>query len=353
MYFSILKWKQGEIRGLSELANDLRPDISVVGEIPPPPWDSENEQPAKPLDEHLRNVPDQIRDIEPRVERIFLDFRQLGSPDDVAALDIMLPGLTEFPTVGFSLGTTTGGYSEQYIARVLQIARDSERPLALRVSKNDMATINFSGFIESWLQAAELNSGRLSLLLDCGDLDQPNLAVITAVCASALKDTRQKGFAHVAVGGTSFPSNLAGFQRGENEIPRHELKLWTDTLQVMGTEPLSFLDYGVTSRDLNEQLPLPAMLQMTANIRYTVRNRFLVFRAGRLREHGYEQFRDLSALITQHQEYAGHTFSWGDRYIWDCAASIVTVGNNTTWRKVATNHHVTFVIDELRKLAAD
>ncbi|GAA0195989.1 hypothetical protein JKF87_17080 [Brevundimonas nasdae] len=55
------------------------------------------------------------------------------------------------------------------------------------------------------------------------------------------------------------------------------------------------------------------------------------------------------SIITSGQ-YMGPTFSQGSAYIQGCQSGTVTRGNPTTWKWVATNHHITVVLDDLSRI---
>ena len=91
----------------------------------------------------------------------------------------------------------------------------------------------------------------------------------------------------------------------------------------------------------------PRIMRPSASIRYTHDDEWLVIKARNLRDHGYEQFHEVCGDLVRRAEYAGQQFSWGDGYIFDCAAKRVGTGNLTTWRKVGTSHHLAMVAHQL------
>lgn len=99
-------------------------------------------------------------------------------------------------------------------------------------------------------------------------------------------------------------------------------------------------------------------MNLSGHIRYTTDEEFLIVKGGAVRDvkrngevvaegRGYEQMVDLCRVLINLPEYSGADFSWGDRYIWDCANGTASHGNATTWRQFATNHHLTFVVHQL------
>ena len=48
--------------------------------------------------------------------------------------------------------------------------------------------------------------------------------------------------------------------------------------------------------------------------------------------------------------FRGPNFSYGDKYISDCAAKLESPSNLSRWKDVAINHHITLVADDLATL---
>jgi hypothetical protein len=130
-------------------------------------------------------------------------------------------------------------------------------------------------------------------------------------------------------------------------VPRLEWRLWnvlrkrTPALSRLPT----FGDYAVQSAVAPD--PEATFFPGAANIRYTCEDYWAIFRGRQLTRYGYEQFHDLSERLQQQSFYSGPGFSWGDKFILDCAMQVEGTGNNSTWRKVGTSHHLTFVVHQL------
>jgi Beta protein len=91
-------------------------------------------------------------------------------------------------------------------------------------------------------------------------------------------------------------------------------------------------------------------MRMSAAVRYATPNDWLILKKKNVRDHGFEQFHDIAAELVQRSEFRGADFSGGDRAIHDCAKRNSGPGNATTWRWIATNHHVETVIDQIANL---
>lgn len=137
---------------------------------------------------------------------------------------------------------------------------------------------------------------------------------------------------------------------GEAAIPRHEISLWA----ILATErlPLTpiYSDYGVIHPDFSD---LTLSTHINGKIRYTASQHLYVFRGHSLRKlNKYEQYRTLAAKVIACEHYQGNSFSYGDRYIYDCATGYAGTGNPGTWVLVDQNHHISFVAQQMTRLVA-
>src|SRR5258708_7679806 len=128
-------------------------------------------------------------------------------------------------------------------------------------------------------------------------------------------------------------------------------ELWKTLQRRPGLLPragMIFGDYAI-AHPVTKELD-PRTMQMSASIRYTTQNNWLVLKGRNVRQYGFDQYFDLSRALVERIEYSGRDFSWGDKYIADCATGMEGPGNATTWRKVGTNHHLTLVTREIANL---
>jgi len=178
--------------------------------------------------------------------------------------------------------------------------------------------------------------------------DERNLDV-DAVIGFVNRLPRLREWRTFTVAATSFPQNLTGLPPSDASlIPRQEWNLWTELsrlrIQRIARVP-TFGDYAISHPEPAEVDP--RIMRPSASVRYTCDLAWLILKARNLRDHGYEQFHDVCWVLVQRAEYCGRQFSWGDRYIDDCAAERVGTGNLTTWRKVGTSHHLAFAVHQI------
>ncbi len=107
----------------------------------------------------------------------------------------------------------------------------------------------------------------------------------------------------------------------------------------------SFGDYAISSAVPFDFEPY---MDVSAKIRYTTDEHWLVVKGKSTKRNGFEQYHDLAKQVVERIEYCGPMFSEGDRYIDNCAHHRTRgPGNSSTWVEVGVNHHLTFVSRQL------
>ena len=146
----------------------------------------------------------------------------------------------------------------------------------------------------------------------------------------------------------SFPEDLSEVTSSSLvTIPRREWLLW----QALQRKPtllppnLVYGDYAI-SHPLLRGID-PRIMRMSASVRYTILESWLIVKGRNVSQYGFEQYYDLCKRLIARPEYFGADFSWGDDFIYKCAQASAGPGNATTWRKVGVNHHITLVARRL------
>ena len=349
-YVPILKGRDGEYGALSSLLPESRDRITPLLELPPIPWDFEQERPAKTIDSHLKKVGQKIERAWGPDRRLFLDFMWIAEAERMG--DGMHPvqhvfasardrRLAVVPVVGLLRG-------EDHLAACAEVVREDGRGVCIRLQREDFVEFaDLRAELQRVLAAVGVAPGMADLLLDLRALTPAQRqidATSTLALISRIPDlARWRTFALAA---TSFPENLIGLPPSDcSKIPRQEWELWRDVLRRRPSRLPTFGDYGISH-------PEPAevdyrVMRPSASVRYAADGSWLVLKGRNLRDHGYEQFHDVCRELIGMTEYSGRRFSWGDKYIDDCANERVGTWNLTTWRKVGTSHHLAFVLREL------
>jgi hypothetical protein len=350
IYVPTLKWRQGEMKALQVLAPSVKAYVMPLIEIPPIPWDYVEEKPQKPLEEHLQQMPAQIRknvsDLPCYIDFGLLDAgdRMASGEHPVTAFFQLSSGLPLIPVTGLERDIT---YQDS--VKAVNVAIKSG--VCLRVGLEELFNEAFDARAQSLLSILSVVAEETDLVVDLQGVDQGQSAVLRTALPLAWQSQKLTNWRSVILLGTGFPVDLSEVSPGLGSITRTEWLLWRSLSTKIQRQP-RFGDYGIAHFDVRELDP--RVMKVSASIRYTSDTEWLIFRGRSLRDPrfgGYEQFRTLSTQIVNHPAYAGMEYSWGDRFIYTCAYGEEGTGSLTTWRQVGTNHHITHVVRQLSSSA--
>ncbi|NJS37192.1 MAG: hypothetical protein HC765_13580, partial [Brachymonas sp.] len=151
------------------------------------------------------------------------------------------------------------------------------------------------------------------------------------------------------VSGSTAPKTVASISKDSvGEIERHELTLWAALQTDVLPWPVIYSDYGVIHPDFSDQLPAT---HINGKIRYSQGRTLFIHRGHSLRlGNKFQQYRVLAAELAASKHYMGSTFSYGDRYVQDCANNRAGTGNAGTWVLVDQNHHFAHAVVQIKRL---
>jgi hypothetical protein len=355
VYVPILKGKEGEYAALEALKPDIKGMVMPLIEIPAIPYDYANERPAKSLDDHIADIPERLKKACAGMP-FYLDLPWFGDDETLShgqtACESILAksatlGLNAVPVVSREstpayLAATKGHTAANGCGACIRLlVEDFEEDVDLDAEVERLLTSTTTGDI-----------GSTDLIIDLEDLgaNAGRAALIARSVFSMIP--RKDEWRRMILAAASFPEDLSDVSAATIvTLPRHEWNLWK-TLQrkpaALPRPDLIFGDYAM-AHPIAKTLD-PRTMRMSANIRYTTQDEWLVIKGRNVRQFGFSQYFDLCRLLVERPEYSGRSYSWGDAYIADCADATQGPGNATTWRKVGVNHHLTLVTRGLASL---
>lgn len=351
LYVPVLKGKEGEFAALEVLKTDVRRIVMPLIEIPSIPYDYVNERPAKSLDEHVSGIAARLRRCWPD-NPLYLDLPWFENEECLEDGRVALEAvLADCVSAGVQVAPVVSRRnSAKYLLAAGHHARKANFGTALRLTVEDFEEdVDLVVEVEHLSQKLGLMASSIDLILDLEDLGADDgKAVLIARSVFSMIPNRDE-WRRVILVGASFPEDLSDVDAANvTKLPRREWVLWR-TLQkrasALPRRDMIFGDYAI-AHPIPKELD-PRVMLMSANIRYTTPENWLILKGRNVRQYGFEQYFDLCKELTERLEYNGPDFSWGDRYISDCAAGMQGPGNATTWRKVGTNHHITLVAKQL------
>ena len=356
IYVPVLKGKEGEFAALEELKPKHKPLMMPLIEIPDVPYDYVNERPAKTIDEHIFGIAERLQRCW-RDGPLYLDLPWFDEQDRLQdgriAFEAVLGDCVKREVKAVPVVSLTSSPGHVTAAARYLTKTGSSAGVRLRVEDFE-ADIDLEEKVDQLLSPlSDINRASLDLMLDMEDLGpETNRGILVARSLFSMIPHKD-AWRRIILAATSFPEDLSDVgAETTTTLPRREWELWK-TLQRrpknLPRPDLIFGDYAIahpTPKELD-----PRTMRMSANIRYTTPDNWLIVKGRNVRQYGFDQYFALCKELINRPEYCGRQFSWGDKYIEDCANEMTGPGNATTWRKVGTNHHLTLVLQELSKLS--
>ena len=352
IYVPVLKGKEGEYGALEALPASVRARLMPLIEIPDVPYDYANEGSAKSLDDHLNGTARRLKKC-CQGGPVYLDLPWFEGEErlsdgrvalEAVLADCAVEGVRAVPIVSRTK-------SADYLLAASRYSAKTDYRAGIRLGVADFGE---EVDVESELRRlvgglGPTNASSLDLVLDLADvgLDSARAALV-ARSVFSMVPAKEEWRRVILVAG-SFPEDLSDVDAATvSTLPRREWDLWKTLQKRPGLLPrrdLIFGDYGIAN-PVTKELD-PRTMRMSASIRYTTPKNWLVLKGRNVRQYGFDQYFELCKALVSRPEYSTRDFSWGDKYISDCAEGMTGPGNATTWRKVGTNHHITLVVDQI------
>lgn len=318
-------------------------------EIPDMGWDYENEKYTTTLDKHLEKSAKNIASAWVEPYQIIVDCNSLANH--------VSPGIT---TIQF-LFSKLSVYKVNAIPCLLLGATDAELNsvsnlvlngswVCIRIKASQASDFDINNEIDRIIQTLDVSLEKVIVILDMEYAEFGQLSLIQLASTSLIGGIRDINlFAIFSLSITSFPINLTGIDGDSTaEINRIETALYEylDTKSnILPRMPL-YSDYCVSHPNIDEIDP--RLMTMSASIRYTTQKSWLIFKGRAVKTHSFDQFYALARkVVARTEEYSGEDFSWGDGQIYEKSNNNGGTGSATTWRQIATNHHIALTIQQL------
>jgi hypothetical protein len=205
-----------------------------------------------------------------------------------------------------------------------------------------------NGRLLAYLADSGLRPQDVHLIFDCGELAPEEALTAAAVRGALLQLPHAAEWRTLTFAGTGMPSGTADVGADNTvELSRVEWRVWRLLMEGAAAHRLpTFGDYAVQHPDPLSDFD-PRYMDSSAQLRYTIASSWLIARGRGVKARGMAQIRRLATKITTHHEFSGPDFSWGDKWLVDCADGSCSAGNQGVWRKATTNHHLAFVVNQL------
>jgi Beta protein len=353
-YVPVLKWRQGEYQALFNLQPGVKDYLTPLFELPTEGWDFEKEEPAKTIDDHLGKFGSRLKQ-KWDTRRCFVDSPFLDSTACVAngvhhfehVFDLVrAAGANAVPVTGL-------GRDPAYQAAVKTIVAKDEKGACIRLAVDDFEDTLHTD-LGALLKMIGANVAICDLVIDCAE-DVSVSAKTQAIVWKGLLDQIPaiSDWRSLTVTGTAFPPNLpSGTYRPHGTIARADWLGYKALLSALpkGSRVPTFGDYCVSHP--KTELMDPRMLDPNAKVKYTITDAWFIAMGTQVKKNGRGQYAGVCGTIVSANPpvFMGAPYSYGDKYIDDCANHGGSTGGTSTWPTVATNHHVTKVVRDVATL---
>lgn len=354
MYVPALRWRQGEYQALTRLAAAAKDRIVPFITIPDVEYDFETRQPKKSVQEHVHPFAARFKakwgqrpawiGMHPRIAEKPMD-------DGRDILAYVFDALRAFeanaiPTVPLDVAAPIS-------TSVQSIVATDGLGVAIAIHHlEDLMKSDARARIDGLAASLGVALNKVDLVIDLG---APNFEPYNAFAGALIATIRRLGdlhaFRNLVVIGTAIPETFKDVAKGADQLPRHDWLFYRVLLGKMpaGMRQPNFGDYTIVHPEFT---PVDMRkIKSAGKLVYTTPGAWEVRKGGAFRDNP-DQMHDHCASIVKSGKFSGAHYSSGDDYIAKCADRTEGPSNQTRWKNVAVNHHITHVLDDLATLGA-
>lgn len=329
-YVPVLRWKRAERVGLRELQENVRRRITPLVELVP----IADNTPSKLSDEIKKCW---------GFTPFFLDFINLPESKH----NDFVPTVTGALRAGGMRPILVTGLerSRHYQAAIASVAASDKRGACIRLEPHDLTSSWLRIHLADVLQLIGLPPEQIDLVVDYQLLSDFALP-FQELCKRLPHLSRWRTFTVIS---GAFSKDLTEYKKNAQYTrSREDWLFWQAHRNSRLERRPTYGDYGIQHAIYEEP---PEYSNPSASIRYTADDHWVIMRGeGLFNDNGpgNAQYGANAQLLCEREEFCGRGFSYGDRYIDDLCKGFGT-GTPETLLRAGTNHHITFVTDQLSK----
>ena len=351
-YVPALQWRLGEYQALLRLADQVKDRIAPFITIPEIGFDFEEWRPKKSAHDHVLPFPDRYKSKwGKRSAWVGVHENVVQNPMDDRRhiFTYVFDELRSFkanaiPAIPIAADTNT-------VRAIAAIVKRDRLGVAISVRLEDLMKQNPGAQVQRMASTLGVGLSAIDVIVDLG---APNFEPYDAFSSALIVTLRRLGdlqaYRNLVLIGTAMPETFRDVAKGVDEIPRHDWLFYKTLVARLpsGMRRLNFGDYTIVHpkfKALDMRLIKPA-----GKLVYTTRSSWMVCKGGAFRENP-KQMHDHCENLVNKGIFKGPGYSRGDNYIAKCALRQVGPSNQTRWKDVAINHHITHVVkDDLSTL---
>ena len=340
VYVPILSSKRGELTALKHIAPEIRSRFCPLIEVIPDS-DIDSKTTEEDMTERAARASGKLSSASGMDNGFsaFFDLSEVFAENGSAYCESLLQKLPRQ-----AIPVITSESDEDYDSLCFQYVKGAEPSICVRLSSEVLAPDEpWEGFASAILAKSQASAGYL--VLDFAT-DIPAIEQLAKLIGEMNDPSIWRA---IIVATAGFPESMSGLNYGKNKVPRKGYKLWRELKgrpELDSVEHFIFGDYTVTNPLAGVDF-VPGFMQVAAKIKYTASDHWLVWKGRSTKLHGFAQFYTLAKHVTEDEAFSGREYSWGDEKIYQCAKGEGGTGNHGTWVSIATNHHITFAVEQL------
>ncbi|MCE2520591.1 MAG: beta family protein [Alphaproteobacteria bacterium] len=349
-YVSALRWRQAEYQALLRLSESVKDRIVPLITIPPIEFDFEKEKLSKSVHEHVQHFPERFfQKWDARPAWVALDETiESGCMEDGKHVgDYVFDGLRNFGAI--SIPALRLSAHPSMTAAVARAVAFDGHGIAVITQLEDLTRSDTRARVLGLVHEADFNI----------DLGRPNYEPYISFAIPLVRTLRNFGnldsFRNLVLIGTAIPESMKLIARGSDEIPRHDWLFYRVLLSKLppGLRRPAYGDHTIVHPGFTATMDM-RMVRPAGKVLYTMSKAWGTRKGGAFVADRLQMHNHCSIIVTDPKfEFRGKGFSYGDEYIAGCAVRENGTGNQTRWKEVGINHHITTVVDDLAKLNAE
>jgi hypothetical protein len=357
-YVPILKAKAGEFAALNELKATYAEKISPFFEIPvlvrkekDPKWLLESTQPLK---DYLHRTTKKVL-AACKSNSFFFDITQWKADSYIETGEHVLSYLYKMLSKSGAVVHPVVGFDRWDILDYQVALKNIEAPdgvqYCIRIDSSSIIDDSydvdyFTETLEGIMNELNISSPEVIIMLDFDDVSNKSIESLNGHVKHVIGILSDYDFSSIIISGGSFPAFINKAVKEENSfdfVPRREMYVWKSFVDE-AKFPIIFSDYGIRNPKAKDDIQAP---NANGKIRYTIDNKYFVVRGyAKNKGEGYKQLHKLAENIVKSPHFIDSDFSWGDKCIEACSKREL-LGGNTQWVSYDTNHHISYVVEEV------
>ena len=353
MYVPALRWRQGEYQALFRLADAAKARIIPSVTIPEVEFDFETRQPKKSVQEHVHPFAARFKakwgqrpawiGVHPGIAN-----KPMGDGRNILAY--VFEALRAFQanaTPAIPLHAAS-----PIVASAAAIVATDGHGVAVEIRLEDLMKSDARTRIDRLAASLSVAIDEVDLVIDLG---APNFEPYDVFASALVAAMRRLGdlhaFRNFVMIGTAIPETFKDVAKGADQLPRHDWLFYRVLLSRMpaGMRQPNYGDFTIVHPEF-KALDM-RMIRAAGKLVYTTPGAWEVRKGGSFNDNRAQMHSHCASIVAS-GKFNGTGYSSGDDYIAKCADRKEGPSNQTRWKAVAINHHITRVLDDLSTLGA-